>query len=135
MGQLDLQGALIGGPPTGGDVFPASTFAVPLRLRTIPKGFGVATGVLTRQVNSPSVFTTLSGIGANDTVTQADVLYFKASGPVALQLTTDDGLGGDIVATLSCDGLVLMEFPTSNFLKGLEVRGSATVEYFASGQR
>lgn len=135
MGQIDLQGALIGGPPSGGDTFPASTFSVPLRMRTTPKGFGVATGVLTRLVASPAAFVALSGVGSGDTVTQADVLYFKPSGPVDLRLTTDDGVGGNVVAVVPIDGITMIEFPTSKFLKLLEVQGSATVEYFASGQR
>lgn len=134
MGQIDLQGALFGGPPTGGSTFPAATFSVPLRMSTTPKPFGVATGVLTRNVASPAAYLTLSGIGAADTVTKGDVLYFKASGAVDLRLTTDDGAGGDVVAIVPVQGIVILEFSSSKYLKLVEVQGSASIEYFMSGQ-
>lgn len=135
MGQLDLQGALIGGPPSGGETFPASTFSVPLRLRTSPKGYGVATGVLSQQIASPAAYVALSGIGVGGAVTQADTFYFKASGPVDLRVTTDDGAGGDVVAVIPSDGLAVIETPASKYVKLVEVQGNGTVEYFASGQR
>jgi hypothetical protein len=134
MGQIDLQGALTGGPPSGGDTFPAAVFTAPLRFRSNPKGFGVATGVLTQIVASPAVYLTLPGVGTGGVVTKADTFYLKSSGPIDLRLTTDDGAGGDVVSVVPCDGLHLSEFPTSKFLKLIEVQGSATIEYFASGQ-
>lgn len=136
MGQINLSGALIGGPPSGGETFPAATFSVPLRLRSDPKGYNAATGVLQQQVSTaPGVYVTLTGIGTGSTVTKANTFYLKSSGPVLLRLTTDDGLGGSVVAVLPVDGLAgPIEFDATKFLKLAEVSGSAQLEYFASGQ-
>lgn len=135
MGQLNLSGALIGGPPSGGETFPGATFSVPLRLRTDPKGFNSATGVLQRQIaTAPGVYVTFGEVGTGASVPKANTLYMKSNGPVLVRLTTDDGLGGSVVAIVPLNGAMLVEFDDTKFLKLLEASGSALVEYFASGQ-
>lgn len=134
MGQISLSGALQAGPPTAGEgVFPGALLNVALALSTSPKQFGVATGVLTRQLASPSSFVTLDGVGAAATVTHGDTLYLKASGAIDLRFTLDDGSGGSSVVVVT-GRFFLIEFDTVKFLKLLEAKGSATVEYFVSGQ-
>lgn len=135
MGQVQLQGALIGGPPSGGEVFPAAIFNVPLKLRTDPKGFGAATGVLQRTVTSPTVYVTLTGVGSGDTVTQGNTLYLKSAGPLDVRVTCDDGVGGDVVSEFQIDGMTFTEYSDLRYLKKLEVKGSAQIEYFVSGTR
>jgi hypothetical protein len=135
MGQVQLQGALIGGPPSGGEVFPAALFNVPLKLRTDPKGFGAATGILQRTITSAVAYVQLADVGANGTVTQANTLYLKSAGPIDVRLTCDDGVGGNVVSEYQQDGMSLLEFSDVKFLKMVEVRGSAQIEFFASGTR
>ena len=135
MGQVQLQGALVGGPPSGGEVFPAALFNVPLKLRTDPKGFGAATGVLQRTITSALVYVQLLDVGTGGSVTQANLLYLKSAGPLDVKLTCDDGVGGDVVSEFQIDGMNLQEFSDVRFLKKVEVRGSAQIEFFASGTR
>jgi hypothetical protein len=134
LGQISLSGAFTAGPPTAGEgTFPGALLNVPLSLTTTPKQYGVATGVLTRLLASPSSFVTLDGVGAAATVTKGDTLYLKSSGSIDLQLTLDDGVGGSTTAVVT-GRLFIIEFDTVKFLKLLEAKGSATVEYFVSGQ-
>jgi hypothetical protein len=136
MGQINLSGSMIGGPPAGGDTFPGSTFSVPLLLRSNPKGFNVATGVLQRQISTAvGVYATLSGVGATDTVTKCDTLYLKSNSGLLVRLTSDDGTGVSVVAVIPVSGVALLEFDSSKYLKLIEVSGSGLIEYFASGQQ
>jgi len=136
MGQVRIDGALLAGPPQGGDVFPSALMNVPLRLRTSPKGFGSATGILHRTImsNGPTEYVTLADIGDGSTVERATLLYLKSSGPLDVRLTCDDGLGGNIVSEYQQDGFSLLEFTESKHLKRVELRGSAQIEFFACGR-
>ena len=136
MGQVKINGALIAGPPQGGDVFPAALMNVPLRLRTTPKGFGAATGILHRTImaGGPAEYVTLADIGVGSTVERATLLYLKSSGPLDVRLTCDDGLGGDVVSEFQQDGLSLVEFTDLKHLKKVDLRGSAQIEFFACGR-
>lgn len=134
MGQINLQGSLSGGPTSASsDAFPAATINIPLSLRSSPKGFGCATGVLQRQIAASS-FVVLAEVGPGGSVVKANFLYLKCNGPVLLRCTFDDGLGGDIVAVEPVNGLVVKEVDDSKFLKTVEVQGNALLEYFACGQ-
>ena len=135
MGQLSLSGALVGGPASGGTTFPGSTISIPLALRTNPKGFNAATGVLQRQIQTAlGVFVALNEIGPNGSVQKADTIYLNSNGPLTVRYTTDDGLGGSVVAVLPVSGYTMIELDSTRFCKLLEVSGSALIEYFASGQ-
>ena len=52
---------------------------------------------------------------------------------VLVRITTDDGVGGNVVTTIPCIGLLVLEFQTLKFCKLVEVKGTATLEYVASG--
>lgn len=135
MGQVVADGTIQAGPASSGDgVFPSSTFDGQIRLRTSPKQYLACTGSTGRAFNSPSSYVALPSIGTGGDVTKVDTLYIRSSSEVSLQLTTDDGAGGDVVAIIPLDGGILLEFPTTKYLKLLELKGSATIEYFASGQ-
>jgi hypothetical protein len=133
MGQINVTGALVAGPPASGEVFPGASSNIPLSLASNPKIAGVMTGCLTRLIASPGGFVTLSGVGATDTVTHGDTLYLKCDAELSVRLTQDDGLGGNVVSTLFLSGANLLEFSPTKFLKLLEVKGTATIEYFVSG--
>jgi hypothetical protein len=108
---------------------------MPLRLRTDPKGYNAATGILQQQIaTAAGVYVTLATVGTGGVVTKADTLCLKTNGPVLLRLTTDDGLGGSVVAILPIDGMATLEFNSNRYLKLAEISGSALIEYFASGQ-
>jgi len=98
----------------------------------------VHTGLAKRLVATPAPgWVALSGVGATDTVTRGQFLFFKASAPVLVRLTLDDGSGGDVVLDpLPIDTLapLILCFQSAKFLKLLEVQGSGTVHYLVSGQ-
>lgn len=136
MGQLQLSGQLLAGPPPGTDVaLGRAMFQISLALKSGAgyKPFAVASGFITLGLNSPSAYVELQGIGGTTGVTHADTLYLFAYQPILIQLTTDDGSGGDVVSVVPVDGLVVLEFQSTKFLKLLEAKGAAQVEYFASG--
>jgi len=135
VGQVSLSGVLTAGPTGSGDaVFPAATFQAPLGLLGgSAKQYGVATGILTRNLQSPSAFVTLDGVGTAATVTQGSFLYFKTDGAIDLRITTDDGSGGQDVVVVPVQGLLVMELPTNKPLELLEAQGSGKLEYLVAG--
>lgn len=133
MGSIVVQGSLQGGPPGGGDVFPAATFNTPLRTAQSPKGFQSASGILKRTVSSPGAFIALSAVGVGQDVPQADFFYLRSDGALQLRLTNDDGVGGTTVQIVQVFGLFIVEFPNTLQLQLAEVQGNAQIEYFASG--
>lgn len=139
MGVTQLDGTLTIGPANQMDgCFPSSSASLVLQTKPNPKQANVSTSTQKRSVSVPSPnWQTLSGIGPTDTVTQADFLYFRCDAQVKLRLSTTDPAnpgGAAIVSILPVFGLVLWEFPPSNgCLLLLEIQGSATVEYAASG--
>ncbi len=135
MGQLSLEGSLSGGPQTVSDGgFPASVFQVSLGFADgLTKQFGVASGVLTRQMNSSGAFVALSGVGASDAVTNGTALYFKCNADMSLEITTDDGVGGSVVAVLPMRGVLVLEVTDLKFIKLLRCKGVGPIEYLVAG--
>lgn len=131
MTQLKLTGSLIAGPPTVTDgTFPGMSATAPISTKENPKTYQRATGIL-RRTEAYVAFTDLGEPG--NVVNVVTFLYFKSDGPIELRITTDDGAGGDEVAIIPVDGLCILEFDALQFLKLLEMNGSATIEYFLSG--
>jgi hypothetical protein len=135
VGQLTLSGNLVAGPPLAtSDSFPAARINLPIRLLEGTLGYSVATGILSRNLSSPLAYIALQGVGPADTVTKALFLYLKSDAAFSLRLTFDDGLGGDIVAVLPSTRLIAgMQFDSMQFLKLIEAKGSAKLEYFVCG--
>lgn len=139
MGQIVLSGTLIAGPPNGisENGFPGAQINFPLMLSggSTGKSFGQATGILTKNVavQAPA-FGPLRGVGPDDVLAKGTFLYFKCAGPLVLRVSTDDGLGGTALEHVPIEGLYVREFPSSKWLKLLEVQGSARCEYFISGE-
>lgn len=135
MGQLKISGSLIAGPPGSVSApLPAMVATAPLSTKTDPKGYERATGILQRS-ETWAAFTDTGEPG--NVVKRGHFLYFKSDGPVQLRLTTDDGLGGNVLAVIPVDGIYLSEIDEARYLKKLEVHtGAALVqfEYFVSGQ-
>jgi hypothetical protein len=128
-----LQGTIQVGPPkSGGQSFPTGLGNIAFTLKPASKPAPVSSQDV-RNFASPSGFSTIHGIGPNETVTQANFLYLRTDAPIDFRITSDDGNGGSVVAVVSVDGLHIIEKPTSKFIKLLEAQGTGTIEYFASG--
>ena len=139
MGQLTIGGSLAAGPPQGvNNGFPGGRITIPLSFGQGTDGlaFNVATGILSRNVQSLSSFVPLQGVGDTDTVTKGAFLYFKSSTDIELRITLDDGVGGDkVIDGITVNGgPFIWPFSSSKFLKLLEAKGSGQVEYFVCGQ-
>ena len=134
MGALTLSGVLQVGPanPVDGG-FPGASENIPIGFISGTKQYVPGTGVLTRNVASPGAFLALDGVGPAAAVTQGTFLYFKSNTPVILQLTCDDGLGSTVVIEQPVQGLYMLEFPSSQPLELLKIKGSATIEYLVVG--
>jgi len=132
---VELSGSIDGGPTQVTDQSsPTATFSARLGLNAGNKTYSAATGVLVRQLASPSSYTTLDGVGSGKTVSKGTFLYVRSvGGPLTLRLTTDDGSGGDVVAVVPIQGPMIIEFPDSNPLKLLEAKGSIGLEYLVTG--
>jgi hypothetical protein len=138
VGTLSLTGTLVDSPPSACDApaFPSSTTSIPFTLLSNPKSSNVDTGAKTRNLNSPTVFVTLSGVGAGDDVTQADTIYARSrSGGIQLRVTFNNPAGGSIVSVLPLAGLYIHEPDAQNlfYATKIEAMGSGVLEYFASG--
>jgi len=131
-----MTGVVEGGPETSSaGVFPAARFTAPLSLLAGASGkqYGAGTGILVRTINSPSAMVPLDGVGPTSTVTQGDFLYLKSDGIMELELTTDDGAGGQTVVVQPIQGVYAQEFPTTRPLEGLRIQGSGKIEYLVTG--
>lgn len=134
MGVLRIEGSLTAGPPSvTSEAFPGASVAVPLRLRENTLAFNVATGMLSRSLASALAFVPLQGVGPGDAVTKAVFLYLKGNALFDVRLTTDDGLGGSVVSVVPVNGFALLQFDGTKFLKLLEAKGTALIEYFLCG--
>ncbi len=131
---VEISGTLVAGPQAVCDsAFPSGSLE--LKFGVGPCGCKPAAVQCynTKNVNAPSVYVALDGIGTGESVTQANTLYVRAPTPLNLRLTTDDGAGGSVVAIVPISGVWVMEFPSNKFLKLLEVLGVGPIEYYASG--
>jgi hypothetical protein len=127
-----LAAQLIAGPTGASDSnFPSAVDNMPFGLNPNPKQFTVDTGPQRPNINSPSpTFVALSGIGAGQSVTQAQTLYFRSLIPMQIRLTFQ---GDATPKVLYVQGAVLLEFDISHPLVLLEASGSGQVEYWAAG--
>jgi hypothetical protein len=135
MGQAELSGSLTLGPSGGGTgTFPTSQDVISLSLTPSPKQAAVMTSGLQVNLNSPSAYVTLPGIGAGGVVQQCVMLYLRSDTNVMLRLTFNDPAGGaDIVSVVPLCGMKLEEYQQNGYLKLLEAKGAARLEYAAAG--
>jgi hypothetical protein len=141
VGLLRCDGTLVESPPPCGDYppnVPSAVTSIPFTLNNVPKTSNVSTGAKTRQVQSPSAFVQLSGVGPTDDVTQCDTFYVRVkSGLFQIRVTYNNPAGGTIVSVNPINGLFIQEADAADnfYVTKLEVQGSGTIEYFASGQQ
>jgi hypothetical protein len=138
MGQVAINGTILGGPVSPGAGFPQAIFTAVLATTPSPKPFSAASGVLTRRVNQAAPgFLTLSGVGPADAVVRGDTFYLRSDSQLLLRLSQTDPLnpsGPALVRDVYVSGLCIIEFPASSPLVLLEAQGSATIEYLITGQ-
>lgn len=137
---VTLLGTLTAGPQgvcEGG--FPAGVLQLPFGLAGSCPGAGTKPSAKrfwsTIGINTPSpAFITLDGVGAGQSVTRANLLYLRTIIPMKIRLTMADPAGGpDIVSILTPQGLVIVEFQDSGYLKLLEAQGVGSIELLVSG--
>jgi hypothetical protein len=129
---VTLKGSLLAGPPrASGSAFPAGLVTIAFELTPPNKAADVQVHQ-TRDVNSPGSYTTLSGCGASDTVTQGTFLWVQTEGKMKIRIT-QNGDSGSEVSVLEVQGVYCQEFPVGNYLTLVEAQGVGTVEYFVSG--
>jgi hypothetical protein len=135
MGQAELSGSLTFGPSGGGSgAFPTSQDVIALSLSPSPKQASVMTSGLQVNLNSPSAYATLPGIGVGGVVQQCTTLYLRSDTNVMLRFTFNDPAGGaDIVSVVPLCGSTLVEYQQNGYLKLLEAKGAARLEYAAAG--
>lgn len=130
---VTFKGSLMAGPAKATScAFPAGVTNVGFGLKPDAKPAPVMTSNV-RNLQSPSGFATLHGIGSGEDVTMANFLFLRTDGPIEFRITADDGIGGNVVAVVAVDGLLAVEKPAGKHIKLLEAQGTGVVEYFASG--
>ena len=135
---LTLQGSLTVSPPSVSETtFPGSVSDTLLSTTPSPKPSAVCSGIKSRNINSPSTFATLTGVGVGDDVSQGDTLYFKCRSPMVLRVTTANPIlpGSPLVSLLPICGTIVWEVPQSSYITLLEVQGVGQAEYLVSGQQ
>lgn len=133
---VSLTASLEDGPPAAFEAqTPSGSTQIPFWLNAgpnCPKTANVATGRKVRQVNSPSAFVALSGVGPTDDVTQAHTFYARTNiGGFKLQFTFQDSS----TAVVPLFGVLLLEPDSVGSLAivGVSVQGVGTIEYYAAG--
>lgn len=134
-----LDGSINIGPTSGGSGgFPASQSSVALASTPSPKSSSVDSGFVVRNINSPSAFVALTGVGAADSVTQCDTFTIRCQSALRVRVTFSD-TPSDLVSELVVMGTLLIEAPPQsntpapNYIKLIEVKGVGIIEYLASG--
>lgn len=134
MGQVKLSLSLNIGPTSAGeDVFPGQEIDIASTTNPSPKTSQVRDSH-TRNLNSASAFVALSGIGPDDTVTNANILYVRTTSPMRIRVTYKD-LPADLVSVFVVQGTYFMEVPDSNPIILLEAMGVGFIEYATSGNQ
>lgn len=132
--QLKVEGSFVASPPTVTDAtFPGAVFNAKLQLLPSPKQSSVWSGDV-KNLNSPSAYVTLSGLGPSDNVTRANTFYIRCTSPIYVRYTTV-ALPDPIVAEIPVQGLCILEFPDANAATLIEVKGTGFLEYFVSGNQ
>jgi hypothetical protein len=130
---VTLQGTLQAGPAKSTDcAFPSALVNASFTLKPSTKAAPVSAYDV-RNLNSPSSFVQLRGVGPGESVTRGNTLYLRTETAMTVRATFDDGVGGSVVATYPVDGLFVIEAQEAKFIKLLEAQGVGVVEYFASG--
>lgn len=129
-----LSASLIAGPQSVGDCsFPAGTFNVSFATSPNPLPAAVS-AAHAKAINSPNAYVTLDGVGTNQSVTQGVFLYLRSASPMKVRLTIQD-TPADQLSVVYVQGPMLIELPSTNYLKLLEAQGVGSLEYYVCGNQ
>lgn len=134
---LSITGTITVGPPSICDsTFPAATTNIPFGTGGCGPCSGVPVPALvqgSQNVNSPSSYVTVQGVGAGGLVTQALHLYIRSQAKMYIRLTINPDSGGNIISVLLLQGTFIFDAPTTNYISLIEVQGVGTIEFLAGG--
>jgi hypothetical protein len=131
---VNINGTLISGPPVASDSsFPSGVTNIVFGTQPPQKSANVQTQNV-RQVNSPTAFVSLDGVGVGETLTQGNTFYARVQSPMQLRFTFDS-TPTPIVSVIPVQGLYIFEADPSHPIILVEVMGSGTIEYFVSGNQ
>jgi hypothetical protein len=127
---------------TDGAGFPSASTSIPFGLNTAPQGkpICVSTGRILKNIQSPSAFVALDGIGTGDAVTMATTFYVRVRCPgwqAKITFANPVSPFTPIVSVIPFAGFlsfepdVLSGYP----ITGVELQGSGLAEFYASGQQ
>lgn len=129
---VTVKGTLLAGPPKSScNGFPSALVNAAFEL-TPPNKSAAVSCYGSPNVNTPSSFVELDGVGPGNTVTQGTFLYIRTTGPMTIRITQGSG-GGAVVSTLLIQGLYIQELQAGTPLTLLEAQGVGVIEYFVSG--
>lgn len=136
---VTLLGTLMAGPQgvcEGG--FPSGLLQVQFGLAGSCPGAGTKPASKktwsSQDINSPSAYVAIDGVGTGESVTQANTVYIRTVVPMQIRATFANPEGGaDIVSIVPVLGLFILEPSAAGYVKLLEAKGQGKVEVFASG--
>jgi len=132
--QVSLTGQLVAGPSASSDnQFPSGTDTTPFGLVQDPRQYAVRTGTQQVNVNSPSSFTALGGIGSSSSVSSAFLLYMRTTIGMDVRITRVNPAGGSFVTTEHVAGLLVYECDAAQPITLVEVQGAGQLEFAAFG--
>lgn len=115
--------------------YPLGTGSTPLTFNPAAKIANVNSGFGSTNVNSPSSFQALSGVGPTDDVTQGNLLYIRTRSLMQVKLTFNNPLGGTTTAINQINGMCVMEIDPTAYLVGISVQGVGAVEWLVTGNQ
>ena len=134
MAQVTLDGSLTVGPQTSGsNTLPSVTDTVSFTTTPNPKAAQVYE-CKAYNLQSPSSYHVMSGVGVTDTVTKANFLYLASNASMKLRLTIIDS-PANLVSETYFSGLFIQEFTETNALVLVEVKGTGTLQMIATGNQ
>ncbi len=136
VGNVVLDGSFVGTPLVGGEAsFPNGVSVGQFALTPSPKPYGSLSPAQTTSIDSPSSFVALSGVGT--TVKQANTFYLRTDADVVVRITQLDGASPTPAPSspqlISVKGLLVIEASNARAVVLVEVKGTARVEWFSSG--
>lgn len=130
MPNVTLKGTLASGPQTASDT------TIPSGVTLVDFSASKSNPTQASGIVSPAdgaAFHALGGIDATiGPVKQGVMLYLRTSAPMEIRLTQYNALG-DTVQIVKVQGLCIIEFDPTQYLKLVEVKGVGNVEYLALG--
>ncbi len=91
----------------------------------------------TLNVNSPTTFYALPGVGPSGSVTLGTFAFLRLGSRFEVKITQYGTVSGDpdIVSTFPVTGVAILNYPNENAIKSIELKGAGAVEYIVAGMK